>query len=149
LIELLVAMIIIAILLAVAIPTFTAHKRRAAAVDAKEQVLLAYKTLQTCQVDTLGDPLQCDRDDIVALERPLEKRMKIGKAPGGLRFDTDPDMDEPLYAVAIVAWTNTGETDELQEVRFRLDVEDDGSVTKYCNSANQDLRRQICPTGKW
>lgn len=138
LIELTVVIIIIAILMAVAIPLYLGSRQRAGATTAKSDATSAWKALQACMTDNAPSlswyvPINCGNPVILAeeLERlvgPIQFTPPL--QPGGVYTYSDPE------SIAVVVTTRT-------KPILHLGI----GVTSNPNAAFPQLMRGVVPGG--
>lgn len=152
LIELLVVMIIVAILMAVAVPVFLGQKQKALATNAKTNAKNVYDAIESCGasttngtlIDTAGSGINCTTADTVKANEPsLSKLFDAGSCGTVPCVEIVPGSGE---AYTIRSRTAGGQADQ---VTFEL-ARTASTVTKKCtgNGTGEALKR-MCPTGVW
>jgi type IV pilus assembly protein PilA len=142
LIELLVVMIIIAILMAVAVPVFLGQKQKALATQAKSNAKHLQDTIESCAAGTTNGQLSqatlnCTTVAQIAIDEPSLSSIAVAAPAAG--------------KVAITGGSATGYT--LQSVTsdglvtFNM-IRTDNGVNKTCTGDPNALKR-MCPLGTW
>ena len=163
LIELLVVMIIIAILMAVAVPVFLGQKQKALATNAKTNVKNVYDAIESCGASTSNGTLfeaapvgvagarevnctDTSANGTIAANEPSLARLLSGTGCGGQPCVsiTDPaDVANPdSYTLVGRTATSAGEM-----VTFTL-TRTATSLAKTCDGAAES-RARMCPSGVW
>jgi prepilin-type N-terminal cleavage/methylation domain-containing protein len=173
LVELLVVMIIVAILAAVAIPTFLTQKSTASRTKAMENIDQVAKAVEACAASGDGSYGRClEHAQLVAFEPTLKPILDVWG--GGPRthgeFDIDailagrvvkaPSATAQYQGYVISTWIQDGDT----QVWFSLVHSDDGSVHKWCGKGDTGAATpggsvptagsrvpssRVCATGRW
>jgi prepilin-type N-terminal cleavage/methylation domain-containing protein len=153
LIELLVVMIIIAILMAVAIPVFLGQKQKALATNAKQNAKHVQDTLESCAAGTSSGTLQegmfnCGTVANLTDDEPSLSKLLVGMNCGGricvVVNVTGPDD----YTIN----STTNSTGAQGAVDFRLTRNQNG-VTRDCvgvaGAGMAKALKRMCPTNAW
>jgi type IV pilus assembly protein PilA len=131
LVELLVVMLILALLAAIAIPSFFNQRDKARDADAKESVRTAQTAIETYAIDNNGEYTGALAGDLEAIEQTL----------------TDAPNTVEVTGVAPKAYTLTVES--ATGNRFWITRASGGTTTLQCSVADAD-NRGGCPTnGFW
>jgi prepilin-type N-terminal cleavage/methylation domain-containing protein len=168
LIELLVVMIIVAVLMAVAVPTFLAQKSTARKTQALANFSMIQKAVESCAARNVdGTYTGCtEHSPLFVYEKALKHLPKCcsanvegeydinGVGPGGARVASAGPTD-PMVGYEVFTWFNDGD----RQVWFQLVHWDDGVVTKHCGAGTRPpwskakgagIRgSRTCPTGTW
>ncbi|MCW2920190.1 MAG: type secretion system protein [Thermoleophilia bacterium] len=140
LIELLVVMIIIAILMAVAVPTFLKQKQNAVATKAKANVKQIVTTIESCASgNTTGSytaPRNCTLEATLTADEPVMSTL-FTPPPGSIEDCTITARGTTGYMVGCVM------QGESSPVTFTEDHTATGQVLKNCAPPGG----KACPTG--
>jgi type IV pilus assembly protein PilA len=128
LVELLVVMLILALLAAIAIPSFFNQRDKARDADAKESVRTAQTAIETYAIDNNGEYTGADTAKLVLIEQTLNDAPNPVVVSG---------TDKKTYTLAV-----TSKTDNV----FTITRAADGRTTLSCATAGKGG----CPTGgRW
>jgi prepilin-type N-terminal cleavage/methylation domain-containing protein len=173
LIELLVVMIIVAILMAIAIPTFLTQKSNAVKTKAMQNIEAVQHAVEACALDHLGSYTTCAKHaDLVESEPTLKEILDVWSGQDrtngefdidGImagKVDKDPDATKTYLGYVISTWIMDGD----QKVFFSLVHMDDGRVVKACGAGDTGAAApgggapsfgspvagsRTCPDGRW
>ena len=172
LIELLSVMIIIAVLIAIAVPTFLSQKSAATKTQLTMQIKLMQNALEACSAakNLDGSYMGCAEHDYLWEFEPSVKDIPKccptpARIPGA--FDINgisatnqiiwvPGRTEPVAGYEIDTWMHDGGT----MIWFQLAHWPDGSVTRHCGEGNRPSSfakdkppgvkySRVCKTGTW
>jgi type IV pilus assembly protein PilA len=140
LIELLVVMIIIAILMAVAVPTFLKQKQNAVATKAKANIKQIVSTIESCATaNTTGSytsPRPCLTPATLISDEPVMSNVLPGTAPETCAISSLPPTG---YQVTCTMQGDTG------LVTFTEQHQANGTLNKTCTPVGS----KACPVAKW
>jgi prepilin-type N-terminal cleavage/methylation domain-containing protein len=164
LIELLVVMIIIAILMAVAVPAFLGQKQKAIATQAKSNIKNIADAIDSCAASlTNGEYVQgavdCTTPATIGNNEPSLNALKItaGNAPGSGGYSVNAAAAYGNDGYAVIANVNVGGT----PMYFWEEKLASGQENKYCApqvtlggttppaAGAGAAAQKVCPTGAW
>lgn len=161
LIELLIVMIIIAILMAVAVPAYLGQKQKAIATQSKTNVSNISSTIESCAAGlTSGSykegTLDCRSATSITTNEPGLSKLNVAGSCSNAGYAVCIGANDDSYAVASTVKLSG------QDVTFALVKADDGGLYKVCGAGiavstsvptaaaqTTGAAAKVCPTGAW
>ena len=131
--ELLVAMAVIGVLAAIAVPSLLHHESKGSDAEAKSAAVMAAQAMETCASERRGSYADCSKTALLAVQPALGDLVH--------RLIVTPGSDN--YRVAVVSRRDP-------TVSFTLSRSADGTTSRTCSTGTADRGGcQVPSTGTW